>query len=106
MYGGGGYFIFCMVLIWYLLIKVLKNWFEKNKKFILLIMIIFLIGNIKVDVLMYSGIMINLIFILIFVLGDNNDKSVYCIFKWFIEKNINFIIVWKIWCRIWVCWCS
>lgn len=44
-------------------------------------MIIFLIGNIKADVLMYPGIMINLIFILIFASGDNNDKSVYRILK-------------------------
>lgn len=77
----GGYFISCMALTWYLLTKVSKNWLEKNKKFTLSTMIIFLIGNIKADVLMYPGIMINLIFILIFASGDNNDKSVYRILK-------------------------
>ncbi|EJA2254073.1 O33 family O-antigen polymerase, partial [Escherichia coli] len=81
LYGGGGYFISCMALTWYLLTKVSKNWLEKNKKFTLSTMIIFLIGNIKADVLMYPGIMINLIFILIFASGDNNDKSVYRILK-------------------------
>ncbi|EOD1041582.1 hypothetical protein ACJET8_000001, partial [Citrobacter farmeri] len=77
LYGGFIYLTCCFGLTLYLLVKLSKNWFRNYRKFYMSTIIIFLIGNVKADVLMYPGITINLIFILVLMSEARHDKNIH-----------------------------
>ncbi|PSV18342.1 hypothetical protein [Photobacterium kishitanii] len=56
LYGGLGYVVICILCMFYFLKNASGNWFVRKKTFILSSGIIFILGNIKADVMMYPGL--------------------------------------------------